>query len=204
MPSPRTPPPSASIPLKAILYRSVSTSSASADKHLQRPVFLFWDWLGGRKRDVGPMATMLYLELRTYNCQLQFKTATAASPAHPSDAPSVRRSAATRSNWPSARNTILLAGQHRRSASSADCASIPPPAVSSSLDPGGEMSFQRPGKLKPAEKANSKPPRNRSGKGSAALASPLLGWRTTSSRCGLLPCGYSAAQSRSWSSPARR
>src|SRR3989441_12881382 len=163
MPSPRTPPPSASIRLKAILYRSVSTSSASADKHLQRPVFLFWDWLGGRKRDLGPMATIFYLELRTYNCQLQFKIATAASPARPSDAPSARPSAATRSSWPSARNTISPAGPHHQLASTADCALILPLAGSSSPDPGGEISFQRPGKLKPAEKTNSKPPRNRSG-----------------------------------------
>ncbi len=132
-----------------------------------------------------------------------FTTANATSPVHPSDAPSARLSAATRSNSLSARNTISPAGLHRQSASTAGCASILLPAGSSFPDPAAEKYCRRSGKSKPEERTNSMPPRNRSGTGPAAPASPSLGWKTTSSRFDRSPCGCSAAQNRSSSSPAR-
>src|SRR5216683_471898 len=128
---------------------------------------------------------------------LPLMIASATSPARPSDAPSARPSAATRSGWPLARNTISPDGPHHQSASTAGCASIPPPAGSSSPDPGGEKSCRRSGKSKPAGRTNSKLPRNRSGTNPDAPASLLRGWKTTSSRFDRSPCGYSAAQNRS-------
>src|SRR6266849_8027957 len=101
---------------------------------------------------------------------LPLMIASATSPAHPSDAPSARPSAATRSGWPSARNTTSPAGPHRQSASTADYASIPPPAGSSSPDPAAEKLCRTSGKSKPAERTNSTPPRNRSGKDPVAPA----------------------------------
>src|SRR5216683_6312672 len=133
---------------------------------------------------------------------LPLMIASATSPAHPSDAPSARPSAATRSGWPLARNTISPAGPRRQSASTADCASILPPAGSSFPDPGGEKSSRTSGKSSPAERKDSMPPRNQSGTSPAALASPSRGSRTTSSRCDPPPCGYSAARNQLWSSPA--
>src|SRR6266481_3226201 len=128
---------------------------------------------------------------------LPLMIASATSPARPSDAPSARPSAATRSGWPLARNTISPDGPHHQSASTAGCASIPPPAGSSSPDPGGEKSCRRSGKSKPAGRTNSKLPRNRSGTNPDAPASLLRGWKTTSSRFDRSLCGYSAAQNRS-------
>src|SRR5713226_7023193 len=135
---------------------------------------------------------------------LPLMIASATSPAHPSDAPSARPSAATRSGWPLARNTISPDGPHHQSASTAGCASIPPPAGSSSPDPGEETLCRTSEKSKRAERKDSTPPRNRSGKDPAAPASPSPGSKTTSSRCDPPPFGYSAARNRSWSSPARR
>src|SRR6267154_231088 len=128
----------------------------------------------------------------TFNFELSTcsTTAISASLAHPSDAPSPHPSGATRSNWLSAQNTTSLAGPHRRSASTAGYVSILPPAGSSSLGPAAEKSCQRSGKLKPAKRKDSTPPRNRSDRDPAALASPSRGWKTTSSRFDRFPCGY--------------
>src|SRR5216684_8050906 len=103
---------------------------------------------------------------------LPLMIASATSPGHPSDAPSARPSAATRSGWPLARNTISPAGPRRQSASTAGYASILPLVGSSSPDPGGEKSCRRSGKSKPAGRTNSKLPRNRSGTNPDAPASP--------------------------------
>ena len=94
--------------------------------------------------------------------------------------PSPHHSAAIPKGWPSTRNTTSPAGPRHQSASTADCASIPQPAESSSPGLAAKTSSQRFGKSKPA-KANSKPPQNQSGTDHVAPASRSPGWKTTAS-----------------------
>ncbi len=142
-----------------------------------------------------------YFEFRT-SIFGSVKTASAKSPARSWGEPSPHPSGVLPAGLPSTRSTISLAGPHRQSTSTADCASIPRLAGSSSAGLAAKISAQKSEKSKPA-RANSKPPQNQSGRDRAALASPSPGWKTIVSRCEFLPSGYLAAQNRSSSSPAR-
>src|SRR5438874_310849 len=123
-------------------------------------------------------------------------TASVGSPAHPSDAPSRRPSAAPQSSSSSTRNTISQVGPHHRLTSTADYASILPPAGSWSPGPDAKMFSRTSGKSSPAT-AHSKQPQNQSGSNRAAQASPSSNSKTTASRCESLPSAYSAIQNRS-------
>src|ERR1700722_6179017 len=98
----------------------------------------------------------------------------AASPAHPSDAPSASRCAWTQSDSASRRNTTSPGGPRHQSASTAGCASILPTAESSFPDPAAEISLRKCERSKP-EQADSTPPKNRSGTNPCAPASPSPG-----------------------------
>src|SRR5216683_1925585 len=147
-------------PLDATLTKNMGVESLWLTKHPNEDAY------PGRARRVEESLCKWWEGFSYFltSLPLPLMIASATSPAHPSDAPSARPSAATRSGWPSARNTISPAGPHRQSASTADYASIPPPAGSSSPDPAAEKLCRTSGKSKPAERTNSTPPRNRSGK----------------------------------------
>jgi hypothetical protein len=186
----------------AVFSEASGCATRTNPRNLNRLIGLLHNfWIPGGRGSTSRRVSSSYFDFRISIFDF-LKTASAMSPVHSSDEPSPHQSAATPASSLSARNTILPAGPRRQSASTADCASSPRLAKSSSPGLGAKISAQKSEKSKPA-KANSTPPQNQSGKDPAAPASPSLGSKTTASRCEFLPSGYLAAQNQSSSSPVR-